>query len=132
MTESNSSPRTAASKRVMRALAITAVDAPLVRDEHGEAQIVIALPSEYASEVLARVRDVGPIVNVIIAYSKTFELMTMREGAPSDAVLEINNDLSMGMLTLRMKENPGRRFRLKIRDETAVDIPSESLQFEYA
>lgn len=132
MTNTNASPRSVASIKVMRALAINAVDAPLIRDESGEAQIIVSLPSEYASEVLARVRAVGGDVNVIIAYSKTFELMVMRKGTPADSMLEINRDLSMGMLALKIKENPGKSIRLKIRDQSSVEIPADSVEFEYA
>ena len=73
MTTSAVSPRIEASKRIMRTLGVRPV--PLVTLDDGSSPIVVALPNDYASEVLARVRAVGGSANVTVAFKeyKTLE-----------------------------------------------------------
>jgi hypothetical protein len=115
----------------MRTLAIRTPKIQLTRDETGNAPIIIALPNEYASEVLSRVRAVGGLANVAIAYAEYFEIMTIRPDGRAEGELIISQDLSMGMLILRIKKNPGKLVRLRIRDEE-VDVPAPSMEFDYA
>lgn len=131
MSESSVSSRIEASKRVMRTLAVKHPKIPLVRDAEGVAPIIVALPSEYASEVLARVRAEGGLANVVVAYAKYFEIMTFNPNRTATADLIINRDLSMGMLVLKIKENHGKTVRLQLRDE-AASLPTPSLEFAYA
>lgn len=131
MYDTGVSPRSEASKRVMRTLAIRTPKIALTRDETGNAPIIVTLPNEYASEVLARVRTIGGLANVVIAYAKYFEIMTIRPEGKAQGELIINQDLSMGMLMIRVKENHGKTVRLRIRDEE-VDVPAPSMEFDYA
>ncbi len=79
-----------------------------MKAEDGSSPIVVAFPNDYASEVLARVRAVGGSANVTIAFKDYFEIIKFQSSIKAEAQIVINRDLSMGMLLIRIKENPGK------------------------
>lgn len=131
MTGAAVSPRIEASKRIMRTLGTKVPAVPLATIADGSAPIVVSFPNDYASEVLARVLAVGGTANVTVAFKDYFEIIKFQSSIKTQAQIIINRDLSMGMLLIRIKENPGVAVRLHIRDEQ-VDVPLLETEFAYA
>lgn len=120
------------SKKVMRSLAVSTSRAPLTRDSSGNAPIVISLPYERVSDVFLRAQRVmsDGMVNIAIAYSTKFEMLSFDASRQTEIDLEVNGDLSMGMLTIRMNNHPGKAFRINMNDQS-IDVPA-SFSLEYA
>jgi hypothetical protein len=94
--------------------------------------VTITLPNENASDVIARVQASGSGSNVAIAFAKHFEVIPMLPGGNgAGSELVISQDLSMGMLLLRIQQNPGKNISLKLRDREA-ELPSVNLELSYA
>jgi len=126
--------RDEATKRVMRSLSRVnpTRTAHLFRSPEGSVPVVVSLPNENASEVIARVQTLGGEANVAVAFASYFEIIPMtRNGDKADAELVINHDLSMGMLLIRIKQNPGKTIRLRLRGRQA-DLPVPQLEIQYA
>lgn len=120
-----------ASVKVMRSIGVGITRPHLAVGADGSTPMVITLPNEYAGEVFARVRAIGGPVNVIIAFTDSYKVMCFNEpSAKSHGDLVINEDLSMGMLDLRMQKHPGKTLRLMFA-EADVEAPMQS-EFAYA
>lgn len=120
------------SKRVMRSIAIDHGVPKLERDLSGNAPIVIALPNEYIADVFERAKRVTSdgVVNIIIASTNQYEVLRFNGSIATDVDLEVNGELSMGMLSIRLAMNPGKSIRVNLRD-SSVDVPNAAV-FEYA
>ncbi|MFJ6429727.1 hypothetical protein [Microbacterium maritypicum] len=120
------------SKRVMRAVALSQPRPKLARDSDGNAPIVISLPNENVSDVFARAKRAAKndAVNIIIAYSGNYEVLRFDGSVAPDAAIDVNGDLSMGMLSIKLNNNPGKSIRVNVRGET-IDVPAAS-SFAYA
>ena len=122
-----------ATRRVMKTVARTFDREPLpLTLEDGTQPLVVALPSEYISEIVGRVISIGGSANVAVAFNDHFTTIVLaNNGSPSMDVLEINQDLSMGMFLIKLERNPGKSMRLKFRDVDA-NVPDASLELAYA
>lgn len=120
------------SKRVMRALAINANRPNLTRDLRGNAPIVVSLPNENVSDVFDKAKRAmaDGVVNIVIAYANKYEVLSFDASLHPDAVIDVNGDLSMGMLSIRLNNNPGKSVRINLRGAT-IDVPASS-SFAYA
>lgn len=120
-------------KRIMRTIGLRAEPFQLFRLEDGTSPMVVALPNERISEVLDRVRRVGGSANVAVAYAKNFEMLTLQDSASTNAQGEllISEDISIGLLALRLRENRGKTLRLKFRDAD-VEVPHFESEVAYA
>lgn len=122
--------RDTATRRILKSLALGRYDQLYVAED-GSRPIVISTPDEHISEVLSRVAAIGGKANVAIAFAKHFSVMILGGGGTSAGEITISRDLSMGMLLLRVEQNPGKRVRLRFRD-VDTDIPVGQLELEYA
>jgi len=122
-----------ATRRVMKTVARTFESEPLpLRLGDGTQPLVVALPSEYISEIVNRVISIGGQANVAVAFNDHFTTIALgNKTAQSVHVLEINQDLSMGMFLIKLQQNPGKSMRLKFRDVDA-NVPEASLKLAYA
>lgn len=122
-----------ATRRVMKTVARTFDSEPLpLRLEDGTQPLVVALPSEYISEIVNRVVSIGGQANVAVAFNDHFTTIVLGNKADQSMhVLEINQDLSMGMFLIKLQQNPGKSMRLKFRDVDA-NVPEASLELAYA
>lgn len=93
--------------------------------------VVVALPSENVSEVMARVSHIGGQANVAVAFSDTFSMFVMGASSSSEDFLEINQDFSMGMFLIRAQKNPGKKIRFRFRDVNS-EIPAVVADLAYA
>lgn len=93
--------------------------------------VVVALPGENVSEVVARVSHIGGQANVAVAFSDTFSMFVMGAGSSSEDFLEINQDLSMGMFLIKVQKNPSQKIRFRFRDVNS-EIPSVVADLAYA
>lgn len=118
-------------KRVMKTIGTSATPVHLMKLDDGSSPLVVALPNENVSDVFDRVRAIGGNANIAIAYAKDFQMMTLSDRAVSDGELEVNRDLSMGMLSIKMSQNPGKTIRIKVR-ESAVALPQIETKLQYA
>lgn len=120
------------SKQVMRAIALSDRRPRLARDPSGNAPIVISLPNENVVDVFKRASDAASdgVVNVVIAYSSNFEVLAFDENPHPDSDIEVNGELSMGMLSIRLNNNPGKSIRINLKDQT-IEVPAAS-SFAYA
>lgn len=115
----------------MKALAMRGPDdVDLTLDADGHSPVIVCLPSEYVSEVTTRVARAGGTATVAVAFAKGYRLMTMGKSASAAGAVEINEDLSMGMLLIRVDNNPGRTLRFRFRDVDA-SIPDSSPELAY-
>ena len=123
-----------ATRRVMKTLALTNSPASFPhRLADGSTPIVVALPNEYVSDVMNRVSSMGGNANVAVAFRDHFQtvvLGTSLKGNESE-VVEINQDISMGMFLIRVTANPGKRMRFRFRNINA-DVPEVSLEMAYS
>lgn len=120
------------SKRVMRTIAIDRRRPHLFRDQNGNAPMMIVLPNEYVGEVFDRAQKLSSAggFNIIVAFAKHFEVMTYDGAVNPEFDMEISGDMSMGMLGIKMDQNPGKCIRINVRGQS-VDVPSAA-SFAYA
>ena len=129
------STRTKRTIQVMKTLALHQHSPLPFQSAEGTFPIVVALPSDYVSDVVARIRRVGGSANLAVASANAFELYGFSSTGQPSAIkpIVINQDLSMGMLAIRIKKNPGRSVRLVFRDtDTNIPEPDNKMQFSYA
>ena len=88
--------------------------------------MVISLPDEYVRDVLSRAQSAmsDGVVNVVIAFAKSFEIIRFDSSIRTDTDLVIGADASMGMLGLRMREHPGKSIRVMIDSGEELEIPA--------
>lgn len=123
--------RIEATRRVLRSLARrSSHDLTLVSITDGTNPLVVALPNEHVSEVLSRVQALGGVATIAVAYAKNYRLITMGQRNVAHGVVEINEDLSMGMLLIRMENNPGRTLHFRFRD-VDTSVPEGSPELAY-
>lgn len=123
--------RLEATRRVMRALGTRGPnELDLAVDTDGRSAVIVCLPNEYVSEVTSRVERAGGIATVAVAFAKGYRIMTMGRSRSDGPVVEINEDLSMGMLLIRVDNNPGSTLRFRFRDVDA-SIPESSPELAY-
>ncbi|MDR6572332.1 hypothetical protein J2X60_000968 [Curtobacterium sp. 320] len=115
----------------MKTIGTRANPVDLMKLDDGSSPLVVALPNEYVSEVFDRVRELGGNANIAIAFAKDFQVMTLSDRAVSHGELEVNHDLSMGMLLIKMSKNPGKTIRISVR-ESAVALPQIETKMQYA
>lgn len=122
-----------ATRRVMKSLARQGdSELPRHKDAEGNYPVVVALPYEHVSEVVSRVQSVGGSANVAVAFVDNFAMMVMGHGMVADGpIVEVNQDLSMGMFLIRVQNNPGRTIRFRFRD-VDTDVPMISSDLAYA
>ncbi len=122
-----------ATRRVMKTVAHTFASEPLpFQLEDGTQPLVVALPSEYISEIVNRVISIGGKANIAVAFNDHFTTIVLGDDAKQSMdVLEINQDLSMGMFLIKLQQNPGKSMRLKFRGVDA-NVPESSLELAYA
>jgi hypothetical protein len=125
------STRIERTKQVMRAVGGRNEPVKLMKLDDGSSPLIVALPSDYISRVIGQVHRVGGSANVIVAYPNHFELLALQDGAPTQGELIISHDLSMGMLSIRLQANPGKRVRLRFED-TDIEVPQFELEMQYA
>lgn len=118
-------------KRVMKTIGCSAEPVELMKLEDGTSPLVVALPNEYVSDVFDRVTALGGQANIAVAYAKHFQTLTLTDRSVTAGELEVNRDLSMGMLLIKMSRNPGKTIRVKVRD-SAVALPQIETKLEYA
>ena len=121
-----------ATRRVMKSLARPEfAHLPSYESPDHTVPIVVALPSENVSEVMARVSHIGGRANVAVAFADRFSMFVMGTSSSSEDFLEINQDLSMGMFLIRVQKNPGKKIRFRFRDVNS-EIPSVVADLAYA
>lgn len=124
--------RDEATKRVLKAIGRHSPRIQLFANAEGVSPIVVALPNEHVSEVVARVRAVGGRANVAVAYAKTYSLIQMGAAIRSnEGAVVVNQDLSMGMLLIKLERNPGKSLLFRFRD-IETDVPVGSSELAYA
>jgi len=125
--------RDAATRRVMKAVAHTFSHEPLpFALEDGTRPVVVALANDYISDIVGRVASMGGEANVAVAFSGHFQtIIFSKTTSDSQHVMEINQDLSMGMFLIKLSNNPGKTVRLRFRDVDA-DVPSFTNEMAYA
>lgn len=125
--------RLEASKKVMRAISRMSPDRVerFFHAEDGSLPVIVALPHEHASDIIARVQSIGGGGNVAVVFAKNFAIVPLQPHGDADAEIVISQDLSMGMLLLKMKQNPGQVIRLKLRDRDA-EFPLSDAELAYA
>lgn len=131
MTERNAvMGRDAATRKVMKTLSQREGTLPLVLDD-GTSPLVIAMPYEHVSEVMNRVASMGGQANVAVAFAKSYSTLIMaRSAAHTGDYLVINQDLSMGMFLITVKNHPGEKIRFQFRDVDA-NVPEVSQELAY-
>lgn len=120
------------SKKVMRSLAISPEPPHIFRDRSGNAPMVISLPNERVGDVFERARAVisDGGVNVVIAFAKQYSVMAFDSALHADAQVEVSPETSMGMLSLRSEQNPGKVIRVRMNDGGPLDVEfSQSLAY---
>jgi hypothetical protein len=121
-----------ATRRVMKSLARPEfAHLPVYENVDHAFPIVVALPGENVSEVMARVSNIGGQANVAVAFSDTFSMFVMGASSSSEDFLEINQDLSMGMFLIRVQQNPGKKIRFRFRHVNS-EIPTVVADLAYA
>lgn len=121
-----------ATRRVMKSLARPEfAHLPSYESPDHVFPVVVALPNEHVSEVMARVAHIGGCANVAVAFTDTFSMCVMGAGSSAEDFLEINQDLSMGMFLIRVHKNPGRKIRFRFR-EMSSEIPLVVSDLAYA
>lgn len=98
--------------------------------EDGTFPVVVALPYEHISDVINRVQSFGGQANVAIAFSDSFTMITMGQKAVGNKIVEVHQDLSMGMFLIKAQNNPGKTIPLRFRD-VAADVPMVSGELAY-
>lgn len=133
MTRQGGIDRVEASKRIMRTVSQLPPDRlpHLYHAPDGSVPVIVVLPHEHASEVIGRVNSIGGGANVAVAFAKYFELLPLLPNGTADAQIIINQDLSMGMLLLRIEQNPGKVIQIKLRDRE-VELAPGNLELAYA
>lgn len=122
--------RDTAIRKVMKTLSQRAGTLPLVLDD-GTSPLVIAMPYEHVSEVMNRVASMGGEANVAVAFAKSYATLIMaRTAEQAGEYLIINQDLSMGMFLITVKNHPGKKIRFQFRDVDA-NIPEVSQELAY-
>lgn len=124
-----------ATRRVMKSLARPHASGALsLQLDDGTRPLVVALPFEKVSEVVARVRVIGGKANVAVAHAKNFNTLVMDlnpRTATDRPVVEITQDLSMGMFVLRIEQNPRKSILFRFHDIEA-GVPSVSQELAYS
>ena len=126
--------RDGVTKRVMKAIALTSLAVSLpVTAADGSSPIVVALPYELVSDVVSRVVSVGGQANVAIAFAESFHLVVIdNQGrTPGDNPMEINQDISMGMLLNKLQQHPRKRVNFRFKNIDA-GAPSGQQELAYA
>lgn len=123
-------------QKVMTSIAVgpARVHFPLRADD-GSYPLVIALQSDYMSDVVKRVEAVGGRANVAVAKANSFQIIEIGQVSPgvgSEIADEsnINKELSVGMFMLKHAHvGPnGTRFRF---NSISVDVSADSRELEY-
>lgn len=123
--------RIEATRRVMKSLARRSPqDVSLASAVDGKSSVIVCLPNEHVSEAVARVAEAGGTATVAVAFAKNYRLVTMGSSSGTGPCVEINEDLSMGMLLIRMERNPGARLRFRFRD-VDTSVPEGSPELAY-
>ncbi len=123
-----------ATRRVMKSLARPHTAGALsLRLDDGTRPVVVALPYEKVSEVVARVRAIGGKANVAVAHAQNFHTLVMDlEGRSSTSrpVVEITQDLSMGMFVLKVEANPSKSILFRFQGiEAGVPVASQEMAY---
>jgi hypothetical protein len=119
---------------VMKAIGMHPIGLDLYVAPDGTSPLVVATPNEHVVDVLDRVARVGGSANVAVAGARSFELIVLEMHGHGDADaddLMIGEDISMGMLSIRLAEQPGAARRLRLRGQE-VDVPRVGREIAYA
>lgn len=112
------------SKKVMRSIAIAGQPPHMFRDRSGNAPMIISLPNERVGDVFERahrvISDGG--VNIVIAYASKYEVLAFDGSMQAEADVEVSPDTSMGMLSVRSDQNPGKVIRVRMNEGTPLDV----------
>jgi len=123
-----------ATRRVMKSLARPHASGALTLQlEDGTRPLVVSLPFEKVSEVVERVRSVGGRANVAVAHAKNFNTLVMDlsgMSATTRPVVEITEDLSMGMFIIKIEANPRKSILFRFQDIEA-GVPAASQELAY-
>lgn len=123
--------RDAATRKVMKTIGQREETLPLVLDD-GTSPLVIAMPYEHVSEVINRVASLGGQANVAVAFAQSYATLIMaRTTEYTGEYLVINQDLSMGMFLISVKNHPGQKIRFQFRDVDS-NVPEISQELAYA
>lgn len=93
--------------------------------------MIVCLPNDYVSEVISRVEGAGGVATVAVAFAKGYRLLRMGRSSVTSGVVEINEDLSMGMLLIRVDNNKGSTLRFRFRN-VDTSIPESTPELAYA
>lgn len=123
--------RDMATRKVMKTLGQSEGTLPFVLDD-GTSPLVVAMPYEHVSEVMSRVVSMGGKANIAVAFATNYATLVMgRATVHAGEDLVINQDLSMGMFLIRVKNHPGQTIRFRFRDIDA-NVPEVTQELAYA
>lgn len=100
----------AANKRVLVSVMRSGRELPFRADD-GSRPLIVALPNDYLSVILDRVRAAGGAANVAIADMRSFKIVVLRthDEPVENGGEEYDDDMSMGMFSIRTSSQRGAR-----------------------